>query len=247
MLSTLYNRIYNGFIDFILPGVCIHCEEVIENAPNTGGKNPEAVKFICAKCYGRLERYNDEHPWKSEAVSAGIIDDSLSAFWFREGNEIQSLIHNLKYNKMRSAGRLLGREMGRRILTQDKAQWDYIIPVPLYKSRLRDRTFNQSTFIAKGISEITKAEVLDKAIKRVRFTGTQTKLNKAERKENIKDAFVINGKYASLLKGKNILVADDVITTGATILECASALKPAGTGKIWVCSAAYAELKFTGR
>ena len=74
---------------------------------------------------------------------------------------------------------------------------------------------------------------------------TQTKLNKAERKVNVSDAFEVNPKHSEKLAGKNIIVVDDVITTGATILECAGALRKSGAGNILVSSAAYAELKIT--
>lgn len=241
--SRMFKKFINGIIDFILPGVCLHCDSPIEGSPDIGTPNPDAVRFICAKCYGRLERYNETHPWKEEMIENGLIDNSLSAFWFRTGNEIQTLMHEMKYSKMKSVGRLFGREIGRVVKNSGSEKWDYVIPVPLHRSRFRDRTYNQSEYIAQGVSEMIKVESIAKAISRTRFTGTQTKLNKAERKENIKDAFSINPKYKDKLHSKNIILVDDVITTGATIIECARTLKSAGSGKVWVCSAAYAEMK----
>ena len=138
---------------------------------------------------------------------------------------------------------MLGEEIGKLAVSKKSDDIDFIMPVPLHKARLRDRTYNQSEYIAKGISNILKAEVINDAVIRSRFTPTQTRLNKAERKLNVSGAFGINPKYTDKLRGKNILLTDDVITTGATILECASALKAAGSGKLYICSAAYAELK----
>ena len=138
---------------------------------------------------------------------------------------------------------MLGEEIGKLAVSKNLKDIDIIIPVPLHKAKLRDRTYNQSEYIAKGISNILKTEVISDAVIRSRFTPTQTRLNKAERKVNVSGAFGINSKYADKLRGKNILLADDVITTGATILECASAIKSAGSGKLCICSAAYAELK----
>lgn len=231
----MFRAIINGFVDFVLPPVCLCCESPIENSYNGKG-----LKFVCVKCYSRLEKFNESHPWKDEMISSGVIDNSFSAFWFREGTEIQTLMHEMKYGKMKSIGRMFGREIGSQAVSPDSVRWDYIIPVPLHKAKLRDRTYNQSEFIALGINEVLKTPVLNDGIIRTRFTGTQTKLNKQQRKENVKEAFSVNPKYN--VSGKNILVVDDVITTGATILECADTLKKAGAAKVWVCSAAYAEL-----
>src|SRR5690349_12234196 len=235
-LSMLKNFV-NGIIDFILPPRCLHCEAPIDSLANNGN----VLKFICPACYGRLERFTEPHPWRDELISQGVIDNSMSAFWFREGTEIQTLMHEMKYGKMKSVGRLFGREIGNSI-SKNVIKWDYIIPVPLHKARLRDRTYNQSEFIAEGIGDVTKVPVLPDAITRTRFTGTQTKLNKQQRKENVKDAFSLNPKHTGKITGKNIIVVDDVITTGATIIECAQTLKNAGADMVWICSAAYAEL-----
>lgn len=235
MLSNLLNTI----TDFILPPVCLCCESPLESTSDS------IIKFICPECYGRLERFNEIHPWKNEYTAAGTIDGSNSAFWFREGTPIQTLMHEMKYGKMKSIGRLFGREIGNLINSLNIGKWDYVIPVPLHNARRRDRTYNQSEFIAEGSAGIIKADVLPKALKRTRYTGTQTKLNKLQRKENVKDAFAVNPEFSKIISNKNLLLVDDVITTGATILECAAVLKAAGAGKILVCSAAYAELKDT--
>lgn len=229
----MFRKILDEIINFVLPNSCISCDEPI------GPKE----KFVCRNCFQMLEKYEDIHPWNDEYAGNGIITDSLSAFWFREGTVIQTLMHALKYQKMRSIGKLLGNELGIRIKELNAPVFDYIIPVPLHKAKLRDRTYNQSEFIAMGIQIVIPAEVIVDGVIRTRFTGTQTRLNKAERKINVTDAFTINPKHSKRLAGKNIIVVDDVITTGATILECAGALKKSGARNILVSSAAYAELK----
>ncbi len=235
MFRMILNRTVNEITDFILPKVCLCCSSPIEYRGN-------GSKFICQKCYGSLERYNEPHPWKDDYISRGVIDNSVSAFWFREGTEIQTLMHEMKYGKMKSVGKLFGREIGNMVTTETDIKWDYVIPVPLHKAKQRDRTYNQSEYIAEGVMEMLGINVITNGIIRTRFTGTQTKLNKQERKENVKDAFVLNPKYKLSIINKNIIVVDDVITTGSTILECANTLKLAGAGTVWVCSAAYAEL-----
>lgn len=229
----MLNSIFNNFLNFILPNTCLACDEPMDPGSS----------YLCKSCCGKLEPYKETHPWQAEQIAGGTIDDSFSVYWFREGTAIQPLFHALKYQKIKRAGIMLGEEIGKLAVSKKLSDIDFIIPVPLHKAKLRDRTYNQSEFIAKGISNILKAEVINDAVIRSRFTPTQTRLNKAERKVNVKGAFSFNPKYTDKLRGKNILLADDVITTGATILECASALRNAGCGKICICSAAYAELK----
>jgi len=199
--------------------------------------------YLCKSCYSKLEPYKETHPWQAEHIAGGTIENSFSVYWFREGTAIQPLFHALKYQKIKRAGIMLGKEIGKLATSKITDNIDIIIPVPLHKAKYRDRTYNQSEYIAKGISTILKAEVVNDAVIRSRFTPTQTRLNKTERKINVSGAFKVNQRHNDKLRGKNILLADDVITTGATILECASVLKAAGAGKLCICSAAYAELK----
>lgn len=229
----MFRKVLYELLNFVLPNSCISCGEPID--PHE--------KFVCPKCFQALEKYEDTHPWKDEYIESGVITNSMSAFWFREGSAIQSLMHAMKYQKMKSVGKMFGRELGRLAAEVNGVTFDYFVPVPLHKAKYRDRTYNQSEYIAKGIHEVIGGEAVADGIIRTRYTGTQTRLNKAERKINVSDAFKVNGKYLEKFAGKNIIVVDDVITTGATILECASALKKSGAGMIWVCSAAYAELK----
>jgi ComF family protein len=229
----MFRRVLNEITSFILPNSCTCCSGIMEADEH----------FICQDCRKQLEPFDIPHPWTRDEIQAGNIDNSLSAFWFREGKPIQSLMHAMKYQKMRSIGKLLGEEIGKKINIQTSINFDYVLPVPLHKARQRDRTYNQSDFIAAGIAEIIKAEPLVTGITRTRFTGTQTKLNKSQRKENVSGAFIVNPKHISAICGKNIIITDDVITTGATILECAKAVRSAGANIIWVASAAYAELK----
>ena len=229
----MFRAIINDFVNFVLPNSCIVCSLPID----------ADERFICKDCSGKLEPYNEIHPWRDEHKNAGIIDNSLSAYWFRTGKELQPLLHAMKYQKMRSVGRMLGRDLGKIIAGKNAPLFDLIIPVPLHKAKFRDRTYNQSDFIAEGVGEIIRAKVLTGGVKRTRFTPSQTKLGKTARKENVADAFRVNPKHSGEVMGKNIIVVDDVITTGATILECCSVLKQAGAGKVWAVSAAYAELK----
>lgn len=228
----MIKKLFNGILGFAIPETCVSCDGMLD-ADNI---------FICAECKTKLVLFDEEHPWKAEEISLGVIDDSFSLYKFIEGTPVQQLLHSFKYEKMKSVGRMLGKEIASHVLKNTSVKYDFAVPVPLHRSKERERTYNQSLFICRGIAETLKLEIPDKCIKRVRFTETQTKLHKLQRKENVRGAFKFNTKFKEVIAGKNIILADDVITTGATILECARVLKENGCGKIMLCSAAYAVL-----
>ena len=114
----------------------------------------------------------------------------------------------------------------------DFSEYSLLLPVPLHIKRLRDRGFNQSLLLAKEMGKKYKLPVNFSLLKRCKFTLTQTGLNKAEREKNIKGAFVVTDKKK--VAGENIILIDDVYTTGATINECAKVLLKAGAQKVAV-------------
>jgi ComF family protein len=224
-------EIFAEILDFVVPPLCVSCNSPLNNSELQ----------ICNNCAGKLVRFTSQHPWLKEYVSRGYIDSSFSLYQFMKDTPIQHLLHSLKYEKMKSVGLKLGEEIGRNI--PPGVKYDYSVPVPLHKAKIRERTYNQSALLCKGIDRVAGTQMFKKLLLRKRFTKSQTKLDKNQRLENVKGAFEINRKHKSMISGKNIILADDVITTGATILECALVLKKAGAGKVWICSAAYAELK----
>ena len=148
----------------------------------------------------------------------------------------------MKYEKMKSIGRMFGEEIAAHITKISDTKFDFAVPVPLHRPRSVSALITKACLSAGELRKFLILEIQDKCIKRVRFTQTQTKLHKLQRRENVRGAFKFNIKYKEVIAGKNIILADDVITTGATILECARVLKENGCGKILLCSAAYAVL-----
>jgi ComF family protein len=221
------NRLFKGLLDFMIPQLCVSCREPVE----------ENRKFICEKCSEKLIPFGTSHPWHNDLVSSSVINDSFSLYRFIKDSPIQYLLHSLKYEKMKSIGILLGNEIASAIPLSVK--FDFAIPVPLHKAKERERTYNQSDYICRGIAEELKINVLPELLIRTRFTKSQTKMDRNQRIENVKDAFQINPKYPREAAGKNIILVDDVITTGSTILECVHILKNSGANYIITCSAAY--------
>lgn len=128
----------------------------------------------------------------------------------------RELIHCLKYECVRDAARLLGREMAACL---DATGFDALVPVPLHPGRLLERGFNQAELLAQAVGTEKNMPILP-ALKRLRETGQQAKLEKERRTQNMADAF----QTCEKVKGMRLLVVDDVCTTGATARACAMAL-----------------------
>lgn len=222
-----------ALFDFILPRFCPSC------------KNKLSVdeKFICECCRNTFI-YSDEKllnaEYERKFSDSKIITDFFPLLIFEKDSPLQSIIHQIKYQKKF----LLALELGRMVgvsLKEKKTDWkiDLILPVPLHSLKKAERGFNQSFYIAKGISSVTRYSVSQSILKRNRYTESQTKKNMIERAENMAHAFSVRNQEK--IKGKNILLVDDVLTTGATLRECGKVLKAGGAANIYAASVALAE------
>jgi ComF family protein len=170
------------------------------------------------------------------------ISKLMSLYHFEKDGTLQSIIHQLKYEGMTKLGVELGRKLGQKLLTElINSPVDGIVPVPLHPTKLRERSYNQSEFIARGVREVTGLPVYTSLVKRHKYTSSQTQLDSAERKENVGDAFSLNKRYLLSVEGKTFLIVDDVITTGATSEACAEVLLKSGASKAIACSVALAD------
>lgn len=144
-------------------------------------------------------------------------------------------IHNMKYRNKPNLCRMMGRLIAiDELAAQLLEHVDILIPVPLTPKRKRERHYNQSELICQGISEITGIPVVTNALERIRFDGSQTALTTEERKENIRNAFRLGD--TSQIEGKSIAIVDDIITSGATIIECLTILRDVPNIRITVLS-----------
>ncbi len=149
---------------------------------------------------------------------------------------IREAIHKLKYQRDIGLGEALSRPM---ITSLVKLNWslDIITSVPLGLARLEERGYNQATLLARPIALCLKVPFSSRALTRTRETRSQVGLTLAERQDNMADAFQANSK---LIKGKSVLVVDDVATSGATLNACAKALLDEGALKVYGFSLARA-------
>ena len=226
-LAPLSSRL----IGFVFPPQCVICERLHDN--------PDY--FICSHCRQSLLKYDspfcpecnqkldfgEEHCLIcrtrspiSKVVAVGDFNDIL-----------RPLIHAYKYHGVVPIGDFLGDLLTEQFREFDLAEkYDLIIPIPLHHSRERMRGFNQSRIIAHCLAENLGLECDSNSLKRIKKTRTQTGLNRQQRIDNIRDAFALNADIT--FEGLNIILVDDVTTTGATAIESAKILKQAGAGNI---------------
>jgi ComF family protein len=205
---------------------------------------PNGTKKICEKCWGTIPALAKDHflyqKTRNKLLDEGYIDDLISCYVFEKEGPFQHIAHALKYQEYKSLGIELGKQIGE-LIRNRVGEIDIIVPVPLHRVKYRERGYNQSECIAQGIASVIDKPIIVDAIRRVRHTQTQTKLNLQERYFNMKDAFEILPDATTKLYAKSCLLVDDVITTGATTNSCAKEIFSTGTKTIIVASAALAK------
>ena len=156
---------------------------------------------------------------------------------------LRELIHLLKYGGVRPAASVLGRMLAEAIATLElefPAGAVAVVPVPLHRTKLRQRGFNQAELIARAALKIKRSgdrlHLCAGVLERKRETASQIGLTSHQRRENLRGAFGV--VQLEVVKGREVLVVDDVYTTGATVSECARVLLRAGATKVWVATVA---------
>jgi ComF family protein len=232
-LTNAFRGALKPFLDFVFPPTCLACKNLIS----------DTERHVCSSCWDSIPRLNSAHPLFCQTrdllVETEVITELVSVFLFEKESAMQALAHALKYDGFKSVGFLMGRELGI-ALVQSGMTAACIIPVPLHRTKLRERGFNQAEEIARGVAEVTGIPVRTDVLRRTRFTQTQTKLDHEQRKKNVDDAFSVSTP-SSVLQGKTCILVDDVITTGATIEACAQEMINAGATSVIAASAALAQ------
>ena len=163
------------------------------------------------------------------------IERAAAFFYYESHSDTANIIYKLKYKNHPEVGPIMGRMMANELKNDRFFDGiDGIVPIPLAKKRLRQRGYNQSEEIAKGVSEITGLPIYNNLVKRTVFKGSQTQRSRWGRRDNVEHVFELNSDPA--LSAKHLLLIDDVVTTGATMIACSSELAKIDGIKISILS-----------
>ena len=214
-MAQVIQSVFKEITDFVYPNNCVICNKFVEENQNC----------ICSRCYSKFEPTWLED-WIDKLRFSEGVDEVYSA-WYAIST-INDIIHNIKYHNQPRLGEELGRSIADEIPIDELEKIDLITAVPLNSVRNRERGYNQSEWICKGLAKAWGIPYQSNLLKRMKYTNTQTDLSATERKQNMKNAFISTKPIDSL----SIAIIDDVITTGATLSACAAVLKNCGASKI---------------
>ncbi len=229
---------FKAIIDYILPPRCYSCREFIAGADGFCHDCWNKLNFISAPycsvcgCTLSIPSFEDITCGKCIAEPPKYkIARSLLKF----DEHSKKLMHDFKYYDQTELASFFSKLLHQRY-KEEIANADLIIPVPMNKLKRLFRMYNQAHILAQALSKLTKKPVLANALVKTKWTKSQTSLSKKQRETNLRSSLKFNNKHN--IKHKNIILIDDVMTTGSTIKECAKLLKYAGANNIYVVTIA---------
>lgn len=216
-MNVFLRELRQGLEHLFYPRLCEGCSKPLLHQE----------RVLCLVCAQQLPETGYHHIPDNETALrfAGRIPfQYASSFAYFTGDGLlQHLVHGLKYSGKKEIGTYLGNTFAHRLLP---AGWvhgiDLIIPIPLHPAKKAARGYNQSMLIAEGLGSILKIPASDGLLRRVRQTESQTRKTRIERVNNMSGAFTVPDD--TKLRGRHVLLCDDVLTTGATLEACALAL-----------------------
>lgn len=225
----------HDFISLVFPALCAAC----------GDGLIKGEEDICTRCLFELPKtnyhLNDDNPVARLLWGRVNVIKAASYYQFAKGGKVSEMIHRLKYKGQKNIGITIGKQFAYELM---EIGWlneiDAIIPVPLHKAKLKKRGYNQSEYFALGISAVSDIPVLNNVLLRTTASETQTRRSRYLRWKNVESIFKVD--RIEHIKGKSILLVDDVITTGATIEACAQRILEVPATKVSVATMAYATL-----
>ncbi len=199
----------DDLLSIFYPRGCIGCGTALQRNEN----------FLCLNCLLHLPETNYhltiDNPLEKIFWGRVPVEHVYSFLFFRKGNTVQHILHQLKYKGNKEIGAYLGEMYGQKLARAGSlADVDVIVPIPLHPKKLRLRGYNQSEWIAMGLSKGLGIPYSNDFLVRATFTETQTRKSRFSRWQNVKDVF--QAANVGELAGKHVLICDDVLTTGAT-------------------------------
>ena len=208
--------------DLAFPALCLACDRRLP---------PSGDVPLCPSCLRRLPRAEPGLvAARLDALPTGNRFGQATALWvYDDGGAVQRLQHTLKYHDRPALGLALGRLLGRAVAESfGRPRYEAVVPVPLARVRRLERGYNQSACLAQGLAESLDGRPpgREDVLVRARRTRSQTALSRARRWTNVAGAFVVPDPDA--VRGRHLLLVDDVLTTGATVTAAAEPLLDAG-------------------
>jgi len=224
MKEKIYNSLQKNFIDplidVLFPPLCYICNSLL----------PSHRKIICQVCWEKIPLFKGN---LDKSLKNKSFDNLFILFEFEE--TIRLLIHLLKYKRHLTLAQYFARAATQCFPLFHARLYTAIVPVPLYKTRKRERGYNQSEEMSKALGQLCHVPINTELLLRMRYTASQTKMSREEREKNVKNAFYC----PRITQETRILLVDDVITTGSTIEACIQVLKKAGINEVDVLAIAH--------
>jgi ComF family protein len=208
-ITLIKNQICHPIINVFFPPICYICECYL----------PQDQKIICRDCWNKIPVFSGP---LDQSLKKRSFDELYILFEFQD--TIRQLIHLLKYKAHLTLAAYFAQEAIRRFNLSKSNLYTEIIPVPLYKTRIRERGYNQSEEIARIIAQRLHIPLKSEHLQRIRSTSTQTRMSREERERNVSGAFICPENIDT----SRVLLVDDVVTTGSTTEECVKSLRAAG-------------------
>ena len=228
----------NSAAQVLMPLTCAVCDNPLDGDEH----------YLCRQCLMELPRTHYEditfNPFDQLMAGKVPIERCAAFFFYHKNDPYASILHDIKYRNVPTMGRWLTERAAHEMKESHFFDGiDAIVPVPLHYTKLASRGYNQSHFLAQGLSRATGIPEI-KALKAVREHSTQTHKDAAERMLNTQGMYAASRRHCHGLDGKHLLIVDDVVTTGSTLLACATALKDTIPGvKISLFTLAAAQLE----
>ncbi len=226
-----FSAFLKNFLNLLYPDLCCSCKTILM----------QGEQHICLHCRSGLPftgfETDRENSFTALFWGRVRIETGTALLYYVKKGVVQQLIHSFKYRSDIRLGRFLGGLLGESIVSSELyREIEIIVPVPLHPEKERKRGFNQSKVIAECISRAMDVPCLGRVLERSGHAESQTRKARFARWENVASSFSL--RQVEAVKDRNILLVDDVVTTGATLEACANKLMEAGGVRLWMAALA---------
>ncbi|MCE2993435.1 MAG: ComF family protein [Candidatus Jidaibacter sp.] len=233
MISRIIKQYSKAFVDTLYPPKCPSCKAKVSDDLVFCESCWEEVEFIsnpcCAKCSINLPASYLGLLCDRCETRKYSFDRNISAVRYKDS--IKDIVHKLKFSDATQLAKIMAHNMTLAFNRFAHEQFDIIVPVPMHPKKLKMRKYNQAALIAKHVAEYTGIQICYDALIKLDDTMSQIAYSRLDRFLNMKTAFSFNDKLS--VRSCNVLIIDDVMTTGATLNACAKVLKKHGANKVY--------------